>query len=83
MPLTPEQQENCYGCQIAEFEASVNESLSFKWGEGNWADVALSQLSDAQEMALRGRVEQARHVMNRAKWIIARKLIDPKAKVRA
>lgn len=41
---------------------------------------AMSMLSDAQEEIALGRIEQARQTINRAKYVIATHLRDPKAK---
>jgi hypothetical protein len=83
MPRSIEWERQCYGTPIELFVKSVEMSSSFKCGDGNWGMVAMSQLSDGQELLAMGHADAARQHMNIAKWIISTKLIDPKATPRA
>lgn len=65
-----------YGCTEAQMREAVEESITFRFsGPGM---MAMSMLSDAQEMINTeygevdyNRAEDARQIINRAKWIIA------------
>ena len=83
MPQSIEWERQCYGQPIEPFVQCVEMSSSFKCGDGDWGMVAMSQLSDAQELIAMGHQEEARQTINRAKWIISMKLKDPKANPRA
>jgi len=60
--------EQMFGCDIVEFKKSVEESITFKF-PGPYM-VAMSILSDAQELLERNRNEEVRQFINRAKWVI-------------
>lgn len=76
---TPDQQEawerQCYGCLAADFKQSVEMSLPVRVAgtdpSTGYGMVAMSTLSDAQEMIERGLYEEARQAINRAKLLIA------------
>lgn len=64
-----------YGCTVAELETALQESLYLKLertpGEGIKL-LAVSVLSDVQELLERGHNEEARQLINRAKYLIMR-----------
>lgn len=59
----------CFGCTVADLRESVESSLTFKLN--GYQSVAMSLLSDSQEVMLRGDTELARQVINQAKWVIS------------
>lgn len=71
MPHTPEERTAWFlqamGCSEEVLRASVN-------GGGNIgidpAMLAMSMMSDAQELIARGQAEEARQSLNRAKWVL-------------
>lgn len=63
---------NCYGMTTDQMREMVSESLSGP------SMLAMSILSDAQEMIERDQKENARKAMNVAKWIISEYLREPR-----
>ena len=71
-PLTPEQLARSilfYGCNIEEFMDSVKTSLAYEIHGPSL--IMASLLSDAQEMIERDMKEEARHNLNKVKYILA------------
>ena len=66
-----------YGCDIEEFRRSVDDSFVVKHKLGGYPMVAMSILSDAQELMAMGRPERARQEINKAKWVIQEYLTKP------
>lgn len=62
-----------YGCTIAEFKESVEDSLTFKLSSP--AMVAMSLMSDAQVEMAHGMPENARLSLNRAKWVLSEYIV--------
>jgi hypothetical protein len=58
-----------YGCAIADFKESIEDSFTFKLSGPTM--VAMSLMSDAQEEMAHGMTENARQTINRAKWILS------------
>ena len=68
--------EQCYGMSEAELTLSVDNAM-FTNDRGM---IAMSILSDVQELMLRAtpeNLELARQWVNKAKWIISQRLVDP------
>jgi hypothetical protein len=66
--MTKEQLTKVYGCDLARFDESVEKSTTFRFsGVGM---VAISILSDVQEMIAHGDEEGARQAINRVKHLI-------------
>ena len=63
-----------YGCQIAHFKESLEDSFTFKCSGP--AMCAMSLMSDAQEEMSHGMVENARQTINRAKWVLSEYVMD-------
>ena len=63
-----------YGCSIADFKDSVEDSITFKL-TGPAMCIA-SLMSDAQEEMSYGMLDQARQTMNKAKWMLATYLMQ-------
>lgn len=67
MPYTEEErvivQRRMFGCTSEELESIVN-------AENSRLSIALSVLSDAQELIRLGQAEDARQAINRAKYMI-------------
>ena len=72
MPLTQEQKNefdmNCYGMLRGRLAEAVDTAI------GDPTMVAMSMLSDAQECIERGMGENARKLINQAKWVIGERL---------
>lgn len=67
-----EWQMQCYGCSEESLRKQVEGSLSVKIeGAGGYGMVAMSLLSDAQEVLEHGDPEKARQYINCAKWVIS------------
>lgn len=67
----------CYGCSREELGQSVDAAFSVKFPEmGGYAMVVASMLSDAQEEIERGLDDQARKTLNRAKWVLANRIMN-------
>lgn len=62
------QEIQCYGCTIEAFKQSIEDTASFKVNGPGF--IAISILSDVQEMMARGQNESARQAVNRVKWIL-------------
>ena len=58
-----------YGCSIADFKESIEESFTFRVSGPEM--IVASLMSDAQEEMSRGLYEAARQTMNRAKWVLS------------
>jgi hypothetical protein len=63
-----------YGCLIADFKESLEDSFTFK--VSGPAMCAMSLMSDAQEEMAHGMVENARQTINRAKWVLSEYVMD-------
>lgn len=63
-----------YGCAIADFKESLEDSFTFK--VSGPAMIAMSLMSDAQEEMSHGMVENARQTLNRAKWVLSEYVMD-------
>jgi hypothetical protein len=68
-------EQQCYGCPIADFRVSLENSITFKLPNGR-AMSAMSLMSDAQELMQRGQSNEARQALNRAKWLISEYIVD-------
>lgn len=66
-----------FGCNIEDFRRSINDSLTVKHNAGGYPMVAMSILSDSQELLALGRADQARQEINKAKWVIQEYLTTP------
>jgi hypothetical protein len=55
-----------FGCLTEEIDAAVEDSLS-----QNRLEVAVSMLSDAQELMVMGEIKSASQAINRAKYLIS------------
>lgn len=71
---TQERELRMYGCSIADFQESVEDSFTFR--VSGPAMVAMSLMSDAQEEMAHGMTEAARQTINRAKWILSEYVMD-------
>ena len=56
---------NCFGCTKAAIDAAITKGL------GHPMMLAMSMMSDAQELLERGLLEEARQVLNRAKYVVS------------
>lgn len=56
---------NCFGCTKAAIDAAIAKGL------GHPMMLAMSMMSDAQELLERGLLEEARQVLNRAKYVVS------------
>lgn len=63
-------QRQCYGVLEAQLRTEVESSLAVKMGMGGHLMVAMSMLSDAQELLERNQNERARQMINCAKWVM-------------
>lgn len=78
MAMTKEELEKrIYGCSIEDLRRSLADSIAVKLNAGGYPMVAMSILSDAQEMLAAGQAERARQEINRAKWVITEYLMKP------
>lgn len=68
-PEMQERQRTMFGCLPADLDALVAE-------HGGPRMIAMSMLSDAQEMIERGDHERARQTINRAKYLIGKHTSD-------
>jgi hypothetical protein len=64
-----------YGCDVEAFLASARGSITYT--TGGPAFVAISMLSDVQELIAMGRTEEARQMINRAKRLLSDDVMDP------
>tara|TARA_R110000868_G_scaffold5805_5_gene34027 strand:- start:1860 stop:2111 length:252 start_codon:yes stop_codon:yes gene_type:complete len=64
-----DRERNCFGATIQEIRTSIENSLTFK--HIGYHSVAMSVMSDAQEEMERGNLENARQLINRAKWVLS------------
>lgn len=76
-PNSVERELLTYGCRIETFRESVESSITVKLNVGGYPMVAMSILSDAQELLAVGQKERARQEINKAKWIIQQYLSSP------
>ncbi len=63
-----------YGCVIADFKESIEDSFTFR--VSGPAMIAMSLMSDAQEEIRCGNGEHARQTLNRAKWVLSEYVMD-------
>ena len=72
--INKDRERGMYGCVIADFKESLEDSFTFK--VSGPAMCAMSLMSDAQEEMSHGMVENARQTINRAKWILSEYVMD-------
>jgi hypothetical protein len=75
MPTMNEVEKSIYGCTIEDLRRSLSNSIAVKLDAGGYPMVAMSILSDAQELMAMGRAEDARKEINKAKWVITEYLM--------
>jgi len=69
--MTEEQEIKMYGSTVVDMQNSVENSLSVKIdGAGGYPMVVASMMSDAQELIAMGQSEEARQMLNCAKWVL-------------
>jgi len=70
--LADEREIKMFGCEVQVLEFFEKDAIGPEPHRRyqDHASAAMSWLSDAQEMILRGDVELARQVINRAKWLL-------------
>ena len=66
--MTSPAEKNTYGCSIADFRESMEDSITFKVSGPEMIVAGL--MSDAQEELAYGNNEGARQTLNRAKWVL-------------
>lgn len=66
--MTSDNELKMYGCSIADFRESMEDSCTFKLS--GYAMVIASLMSEAQEEIAHGSTEYARQTLNRAKWVL-------------
>jgi hypothetical protein len=71
--VNKEREISMYGCEIAEFKESMEQSMTFKCSGA--AMIVMSLMSDAQEELAHGVEEAARQTLNRAKWTVCEYLM--------
>lgn len=72
--VNKEREISMFGCEIADFKESIEDSFTFR--VSGPAMIAMSLMSDAQEEMAHGMVENARQTINRAKWILSEYVMD-------
>jgi len=60
--------QQCYGCDIQEFIAQIQQNISYQLSGANMVVAGL--MSDAQEELAVGANERARQTLNRAKAVL-------------
>lgn len=75
--MDQEKEVRMFGCTLEDLRRGVEDSLAVKLNAGGYQMVAMSILSDAQELIAMGHNERARQEMNKAKWIIQQYLANP------
>jgi hypothetical protein len=60
--------QQCYGCEIQEFIAQIQQNISYQLSGANMVVAGL--MSDAQEELAVGANERARQTLNRAKAVL-------------
>ena len=73
-PVAYKREIAMYGCVIAEFKESIEDSFTFR--VSGPAMIAMSLMSDAQEEIRCGNGEHARQTLNRAKWVLSEYVMD-------
>jgi uncharacterized protein YodC (DUF2158 family) len=66
--MTSPAEKNMYGCSIADFRESMEDSITFKVSGPEMVVAGL--MSDAQEELAHGMTEYALQTLNRAKWVL-------------
>jgi hypothetical protein len=64
-----------YGCDIEPFLDSARSSITYTTGGPGF--MAISLLSDVQELIAMGRAEEARQLLNRVKRLLSDDVMDP------
>jgi hypothetical protein len=74
LEMKQDRERMMYGCSIADFKESLEDSFTFK--VSGPAMCAMSLMSDAQEEMAHGMTEHARMTLNRAKWVLSEYVMD-------